>query len=222
MSDVNLAWSLSAPGELTARIDAQTARSYAQDGRFIFDDWSSIIYAEENDIIRWAGILDSSEDLGNGERSIHARSLSGYPNGVKYTSDITRFYQADAFDLVRMLWASMQSDPMANINMTLSSNKSGQLIGSEDPGPAPVKNPGESDEDFQARMTAYASAINEPYELAWYNTPDFGEEISKIINQVAGEYTEQYTWDGLRQDVEHKINLYWPSAGKRRNDLRFV
>lgn len=217
-----ITWVLTGPGEMTFRLDAREAKRYGIDGRFVFDDWSSIVYAEKNGQIQWGGIVDGSDDAGNGERIVHLRSLSGYAKGVKYTSDVTRFYQMDAFDIVRLLWSTMQSDPMADIGMTLSSNLSGITIGSEDPGPAPIREPGETEEAWQARLTEYATRINEPYELAWYNTPDFGEEVEKIMGQAAADSVESYSWNEDGSDVINRLNLYWPTAGARRHDLRFV
>ena len=220
--DPTLSWALSGVGEFNCRLDARVARTYGIDGRFVFDDWSSFVYAEENGVLRWAGIVDASEDAGNGERTVHARSLAGYAKGVKYTSDVTRYYEIDAFDLIRLLWTSMQSDPMCDIDMAFSQNQAGVVIGSPDPGPAPIRGDGESEEDWQARLSEYATRTNDPYELAWYNTPDFGEEMDKIVSQVNADYVEEHSWLPETDGVEHKIGLYWPTAGARRHDLRFV
>ena len=220
--DVNLTWALSGPGDLTSILDARVAKQFGIDDRFVYDEWSSYIFAEKDNVLQWGGIIDQSEDIGNGRRSIHARSFSGYAKGVKYTSDLTRYYAIDAFDLIRLLYDTMQADPMQDIGMILSSNLAGQIVGSEDPGDAPVRAPGESDEDFEARMTEYATRINEPYELAWYNTPDFGEEVDKIMAQIDGDYVERHEWNGLRDEVFHYLDLSWPTAGARRTDLRFV
>lgn len=219
--DCDLEWGLSTPGTLNARLDAVSAKEIAQDGILMFDEWSTIIYAEENDVIRWAGIVDSSQDEGNGERSITAVSFSGYPHGRIYTGEL-RYYQADGFDLVRMLWNMLQSEQYSDLGVQLNDTLSGVLIGSEDPGIKPTQNPGESLEDYEARVAQWQSLINDPYELNWWNTPDYGQEIDNLMAQTAGEYVETHAWINNKTEVDHRIDLYWPIAGNRRTDLRFV
>ncbi len=219
---VNLEWALSGPGGLTAELDAISAEQIGIDGILMYDEWSTIIYAEEDDIIRWAGIVDSSADIGNGEREITAISFSGYPTGRIYTGEL-RFYQEDGFDLIRMLWQLVQEDPQSDLGVILNDELSGILIGSEDPGSKPEPNPGEDAASYEARVVAWQSAINEPYELNWWNTPDYGAEIDGLLADTSGEYVEYHSWvDSNKTGVKHNIDLYYMDAGSRRFDLRFV
>lgn len=222
MLGTNLEWTLSGPGALSASLDAVAAKEIAGDGILLFDEWSSLIYAEEDDIIRWGGIVDSSTDMGNGARQITARSFSGYPEGRVYLDEL-RYYETDGFDLIRMLWGKLQEDPLADLDVQLSQNKSGITIGSAAPGDRPVQQAGETLEAYEARVVQWQSAINEPYELAWWNTPDYGNEIDNLIIQTGGAYTERHAWTGVNKDaVSHDIDLHFPLAGNRRADLRFV
>lgn len=222
LRETNLEWALSGAGALSAKLDAVSAKEMASDGILLYDEWSTIIYAEEDDQIRWGGIISGSVDLGNGEREITATSFAGYPYGRIFRDEL-RFYQNDAFYLIRLLWNLLQSDEHSDLGVVLSDNMSGVIIGSEDPGSRPVQGPDEPLETYEARVVEWQSAINEPYELAWWNTPDYGQEIENLIQSSGGEFVEHHSWTGTNKNsVEHRINLHYPWAGYRRNDLRFV
>jgi hypothetical protein len=62
----------------------------------------------------------------------------------------------------------------------------------------------------------------EPYKLSWWEAPDCGSEIDSLATLVPFEYREHHQWNDDRSDVEHYLDLEWPSGGSRRNDLRFA
>lgn len=219
LQDVELTWQLTGPGAMTAWVDPYIAPQIASDNRFLLDEWSTLIYAEQDGIIKWGGMLASSADAGEGARTIACISFAGYPTGRIWTKELS-LYVADAFDLVRMLWDFVQEDPAADLDVQVSPDKANFIIGSADPGPMPTQNPGERDEDFSARLTAWQQLVNEPYELAWWNSPDCGQEIDNLMQQSRTDYVEQHAWVG--DQVAHYINLYPEGRVNRRTDLRFV
>lgn len=224
LNNVQVSWALSGPGELTATVDAITADSRDSAGRLVLDEWGTFIYAEENDIIRWGGILHSSVDAGNGSRSLTCTSFSGYPNGRLYTdfSDTGyRVYVKDAFDIIRYLWSWVQNSYNSNLGVQLNDVMSGYVMGSEDPGPQPVRSSFPTNAAYLDAKTKWQSAVNEPYVLAWWNMPDIGNEINNILTESRGEYIEYHTWTADKQSVVHRIDLS-TYAGSRRDDLRFI
>lgn len=220
--DVELDWALTGPGSISGTVDAASVGVLAVDGGELFSKWSTLLYAEEDDDIKWGGIVDNISDVINGEITFTGRSFAGYPLGRKYLSDYTKFYETDAFDLIRMLWRLCQEDAYGDLEVVLSGDMSGYIIGSNDPGIMPTREMGETDQEWDARLTTYLTKNNEPYELAWWLMLDFGEEINKIMTEANADFVENHYWRGDKSAVLHQIDLRTPGVGRRRSDLRFV
>lgn len=60
----------------------------------------------------------------------------------------------------------------------------------------------------------------EPYRLLATNTPDCGQEIDNLAKQTPFDYTETHSWNG--ENIAHRVDLYYPRAGRQRTDLAFV
>ncbi len=235
LRDVSIEWNMSAPGELTCTVDALTSRQKAHDGKSLFLEWSTFIYAEEDDKIKFGGVLTSNESGDEGERSFVFTSFSGYPTGrifLAHDDDpeqagkatALRYYETDAFIVIRKLWNYLQGTTNGNIGVNVSNNLAGHDIGSADPGSRPVRRDKEDKKDYEKRVTAWQSAVNEPYEIAWWNTPDIGNEIDNILAEAGAEYIEEHSWSdpSTKEVVQHNIYLNAGNPGANRNDLRFV
>lgn len=221
LQNVNITWTLSGPSELTATVDGATASQIATDGSLLLDEWSTFVYAENNNQILFGGIMTGSSDVGLGARDVTFNSFSSYPTGRIWLGELT-LYVTDAFDIIRVLWDAVQSDPNGNIGIAVSENLANYVIGSADPGPRPEQGVGESNEDYEVRLEAWQVLINEPYELAWWNNQDCGNEIDNILQQSHTDYLERHEWDDNRENVFHYIDLLEEGWMVRRNDLRFM
>lgn len=117
-----LSWALSASGSLKGTLASSVGAAKAQDGRPLFEEWGTLLYAEADGQIRWGGIVIQS---GQGEKdwSIEAASLSSYPNGLPYLGE---YYAAerDPAQVVRDIWDHLQNfdKPSGDLGM--------QIIGS--------------------------------------------------------------------------------------------
>lgn len=212
LDQVDISWVLTGPGSMTAKINADLALATGIDGKPLFDVWSTLVYAEKDGEIRWGGVLDVINDAENGEKDLTFISFSGYPKGRIYTGEY-RLYQADAFDIVRYIWNWLQSDTYGNIDVIVSSGLSGVTIGTEDPGPKPVQGAGETAAAYSNRLLSWQTLRNEPYELAWWNTPDCGSEIDSLLTEAGAEYVEVHMWaDEAQTIVNHHIYMYRPGA----------
>lgn len=212
LEQVDISWVLTGPGSMTAHIPADLALAVGIDGRPLFDVWSTIVYAEKDGEIRWGGLLNAMNDAENGEKDLTFISFSGYPKGRIYTGEY-RLYQADAFDIIRYIWNWIQFDPFGDLGVILSSGLSGVTIGTEDPGPRPVQAEGESLTAFQNRLLSWQTLRNEPYELAWWNTPDCGSEIDQLLTEAGAEYVEVHLWANEEKTaVSHQIFMFRPGA----------
>lgn len=225
--DVNITWALSGPGGMSAKVDAIDARTVALDGLLVLEEWSTAVYAESDGEIRWGGILHSSTAEENGARSLEFVGFAGYPKGRVYMGNEYRLWEADPFDVVRTLWAYVQSDPSANLNVTVDSGSCPVKIGDPSPGPKPVRSDYPTTEagkkKYQNELAAWTNYAGEPYELAWWLSLDCGDEIENVVAEAGAEFFERHWWvDADRTQVAHHIDLGYPSIGGRRFDLRFA
>lgn len=225
--EVNITWSLSGPGGMTAKIDADQAGERALDGLMILEEWSTAVYAEVDGEIRWGGLLHSSSTEEGGVRALEFVGFSGYPKGRVYDSDTYRLWEADPFDIVRTLWAHVQSDEYANLGVTVDNDKCPVKIGDPSPGPKPKRDDYGSNEQgkkkYQTDLAEWSNYAGEPYELAWWLSLDCGDEIDNVLAEAGAEYKEKHWWmDSNRTQVRHHIELGYPGLGARREDLRFM
>lgn len=124
-----LTWSLSAAGSLKGSVAPDMGALQAPDGRPLFEEWNTLIYAEADGQIRWGGIVIRSEASNDGW-DIEAASFATYPTGIPYLS---RFYGsgADPADVVREIWSHIQSysAPSGSLGVTVTGSTD-QTVGS--------------------------------------------------------------------------------------------
>ncbi|MDG4792706.1 hypothetical protein [Micromonospora sp. WMMD1082] len=64
-----------------------------------------------------------------------------------------------------------------------------------------------------------AAVPAEPYQLAWWDTPDCGSELDKLAQETPFDYAEEHRWAG--DEIAHRIRIGYPRLGRRRDDLAF-
>ncbi|MEU2968960.1 hypothetical protein ABZ687_28785 [Streptomyces ardesiacus] len=102
----------------------------------------------------------------------------------------------DAFDVVRHIWAHLQSFDMAKLGVTLDGHDSGYKLG--------------------------AANGEDPWELLWWNNPDCGQTINSVMQLAKADYLERHYWDGTKEKIRHHIDFGTRRLGKTRSDLRFA
>lgn len=58
------------------------------------------------------------------------------------------------------------------------------------------------------------------YKLNWWETPDCGQEINSLASETPFDLIERHYWDG--EAIKHEIQVAYPRAGRRRDDLAFI
>ena len=219
-----LSWALAGPGTMSFKVDPITAKTLAPDNSLVLDEWSTAIYAEANNQIRWGGIVHSSvEGDSPGSRDIECISFSGYAKGRLYDGPYYFLWQPDVFDMIRLIWNFIQTTPGGNLGMLIDSNKAGLTLGDPGPGPAPQRSSYKTTEAWQEAQTAWTNYPGQAYELAWWDQKDCGDEIDSICQETGAEFTEVHSWaDSGKNTVTHRLDLGTPKLGSRRTDLRFV
>jgi hypothetical protein len=67
-----------------------------------------------------------------------------------------------------------------------------------------------------------ASNGEDPWELAWWDSPDCGQVISDVMSLAKADYLERHYWDGTKEKILHHIDLGTKRLGRTRHDLRFA
>lgn len=208
LRDPQLTWSLSGPDALTATLDPEIGGLVAADNRPLFDEWGTLLYAEEEGLIRLGGIVTHSE-FDNATWSIEAAGFPAYAKGLPYLDEF-QSDSVDPLDVVRKIWQHVQSQPDGDLGVVVDDTTSPVRIGKKPRHVQFTTGEGES-VSFEA---------NEAYKLVWWEAKDCGDEIDSLAKQCPFDYHEEHRWIG--DQIEHRIRLGYPRLGRRRDDLRFM
>ena len=172
------------------------------------------IHIEENGFIRASGILQPTGVDEDETLTLEAVGPSAYPTGQPYDNKFEGI-NLDPADIIRVIWGHLQSYSDANLGVIVRGNtpvKLGKPLPPAPPDPLPegYVDPNPNDNN------------DKPYSLLWWEAPDCGEEISKLISETPMDYVEYATWNADKTDVLHYIDLGFPRAGRKRDDISFV
>jgi hypothetical protein len=158
----SITWQLNAADQFSCQVGPPRPDLLGADGNPIFRIWQTATYLEENDEIKFGGILTSVS--GNGPLlQLGFTGFAGYANGIIYEGPVYKKTAVDALDVVRDLWDWVQDQPGGNIGLVLDSTKANSLLGAySQPGasttmtratPAGTTSlPVKSNANFQAQM----------------------------------------------------------------------
>lgn len=209
LRNVEIEDSLSSPNSFSATISPELGNLKDSDGRPLFEEHSTAIYAEKDGEIRGGGILAHSGFEGP-EWSLECTGFVGYAKDTPYTGDGIFYINTDTLDIFRAIWGHIQSQNGSNIGLTFDTQDSGRLIGSEltaseyDP------------EGGSDGLTLETQA----YKLAWYQDHDLLSNLTGLSEESPFDFTERHYWSG--DTITHRVDFGVPAIGTRRNDLRFV
>jgi hypothetical protein len=245
LRDVEIIDELSGPGGLMASI-APELRAATRNGERILKEWQTAIYAQDRSgQIRGAGILVHSEPQDDTQRwDLECPGWTAYPTGIAYDGELS-WWEADPFDVVRHLWAHLQSYDHGDLGMVVSNAKSSVRLGPPQPparpadyvktelkaplkgnkpnkGSQPKRKRGESDNHYALRVQAW--------EQDWFDRVDAWEadyltrkaqyDEAKIAQEMGADYTKslQELWDD--QYGDHKpYELSWWEAPDCGNEI---
>jgi hypothetical protein len=123
-----ITWTLNSADNFSCTINPPRADLLDASGEPIFNEWQTALYLEENDEIKFGGILTSSQFAGP-EWQLGAIGFSAYPNGMPYEGAVYKVTFTDGLDVVRYLWKWLQDQVDANLGLVLDSTKSGVQVG---------------------------------------------------------------------------------------------
>lgn len=167
-----------------------------------------MIHIDVNGYIVASCILKPGQFTADGTWKFEAEGFSSYPNGLPYMGEYEGV-QVDPLDMVRKLWAHVQSFPNGNLGVIVDKTSSKVRIGN------PPK-----DVNFETNSGDTVEFESGPYKLNWWDGIDCGKEIIDLAKQTPFDYEEVSRWvSGNR--IEKGIKIGYPRLGKRRDDLRF-
>jgi hypothetical protein len=119
---------LSAVGPLTTSINPIVGRQIAADGRPLFEELGTLLYAVADGEIRWGGIVQSSAWDGT-KWAIDASTFASYPHRIPFQGEY-RGVQVDPADIMRAIWAHVQSYPDGDLGVVVTGS-TGLKVGTD-------------------------------------------------------------------------------------------
>lgn len=198
---------LSAPGSISGSLPVEFKDLRLADGSLAIREWGCLLVAEQEGRDPVCGIVDGVRVEGQ-SLAIEAGGVSMYPNQMPWLGPDFAGIDADPLDMVRKIWAHLQSYPDGDIGVTVDALKSPIRIGEE-----------ERTVEFQTGAGDSVEFETGPFRLAWWAADDLGKTLSDLFSDHPLAYRERSFWDG--EDIRHRIELGHPQLGVRRHDLRF-
>src|SRR6266567_7828219 len=230
MTAVTMTWDL-ATDQFQGTISPRDKERTAIDGRPLFDEWSTAIYAVESGVIRWGGLLVDSDFTGS-SWVLNAIGFRGYPNGNIYNGAVYSQNAVDPLAVVRFIWSYLQSQPNGNIGLTVDSTTSTSRVGKAtyivSLGSQTLTQIAASINLTLAQVQALNTTANRiangftyqtlpatgnvpagvqvitalsPYILAWYNASDCGQELSNLAQTTPFDMFETHAWTDATQNT---------------------
>lgn len=190
----------SGPGELSGVVDVQHRSLFEPNGDSFFVPWRTAIYPEANKRIQ-AGFLVANLKESGATLGLDCVGFTGYFAGQPYEGAY-REVGVDALDVARHLVDHLQQFKGANLGMEVGSAKSGRLLGTKKV---------EGDEE------------SGPYRLTAFEDTDIGAEWDQLAEETPFAYRMEHGWNRLVPgQINHKLQLGYPTLGRRLHKLRFV
>jgi hypothetical protein len=109
---------LSAVGSMTLTVGAAQATQLADDDLPVFQEWGTIVTLDDDGQIRFRGIV-TDLDYDGPDWKITVSSMGTYPYGTPYDGDPYYGAEVDPADIVRKLWAHVQSFPDSDLSVSV-------------------------------------------------------------------------------------------------------
>lgn len=177
--------------------------------------WGDLIHFEDDaGRIAATGVLMPAGIDESGGVKIEAEGPSTYPHGMLWTGDYEGV-QVDPLDIVRMIWADLQSKPFGDLNVYIGGATSPVRIGEE-----------KRDVSFDATNadTGQTTAVEfsaGPYTLNWWENTDLGSEIDRLAQETPFDYLDHSQWNADKTGIDKFLFLGYPRLGHKRYDLGF-
>lgn len=215
------------------RVDENATKMLGEDGEPIWSKWNTLLLAEEDGKLAWAGICTTADPTDKG-LDLEFVGPRGWLQGVPFL-DVLSVWKTNAFDVLRTLLAhSEQYTP--GFKFVVPTHDSQYTVGDPNPPPKPKKpgrRKGESKTDYadsdrikkwekEAKQWDEDYGDYERFEIAYYEGPYVGEEMDTLAKEVGFDYREGVEWvDPNTRKVRYTL-YFADSIRNRRTDIEFV
>ena len=212
LSDPQVALVLSGPTSITGVLkpeDPETRKLLLGGG---FEPWACWIHHEIEGEIRASGILQPYQIDGE-TLSVEAAGVSAYAHGIPWLAELSAI-QIDPADVVRAIWAHLQSYPDGQLGVTVTGTTPVRIGTPAMTVPKTDPETGDPvlDEDGHAVLEDVEA---KPYELMFWEGTDCGSEIDSLAGEAPFDYIERCAWNDARTTVTHWIEIRYPRIGQR-------
>lgn len=246
LRDVSLSPAISGPYQVSATISPDWPDLLAPDGLPVLREWSTLIVAEHQGVIRGGGIVTSTSMEGP-VFEVTCTGFTAYPATQPLVSSLTwggtsagtTGNGVDPAVVYRALWAHLQGLSGGNLGVVVDATATPYRLGAwhnarrlnddgtlgpakeiQDP-PIPIDQvppPG-----YKKPVPATGKTVYWAYALHPHEGIDVGAKLDELAKQAPLDWREEYVWaDAAKTDVRLRLRLGHPRLGRRREDLRFV
>lgn len=219
-----------ATGVIPAALDVEKA----PDGRPLWWERGTTLYAELNGHLEWVGLCSFTRPTASG-REVEFKGLTSAYDLIGFDG-ILREWEPDPFNMVRQLISNGKAQANGDVGLQIiEDGRAPTYAGDEQPPrerPEKVKRQrGESKEHFAEREEDRAKEQQQwdkdygerrPYLVAWWEAPYIGEELRELAREIPFDWYEQHRWtDRDNLEARHDLVLT-PRRGRERSDVRLV
>lgn len=184
---------LSGPGGVFGAIRTELLGVVADDGRPLFEEWSTALFVEEAGDIKAGGIISRIGKKGT-NRDIEAGGYAAYPTGIPYADNWLPNDAPDPTAVFAKVWSYVQSFPDADLGVTVDPVDTWMVV-TNGTGP------------FRFLETEYR---------------DCGDTLSSLAQTAQFDYLETHSWNSSHTGIDHAVKIGFPRLGRKRDDLRFA
>lgn len=205
--DVECEDMLTGVNSLTANISPEYSRLKTDDGKPLFEEWGTAIFAEDSSgEIRGGGILVNSA-LNGPDWGLECVGYTGYLTDLAYTGPGEHFEEVDAADIFRAVWDYAQSEPGGDLRLEVDGYMSRVLVGDK------LK---QIEFDTENGPVTFEAG---PYKLNRFSNHDLSDDVTELASIGRFDWRERHYW---RDDATMAHVLDLGTIGRRRDDLRFM
>ena len=233
LTDPEFSWKRSAPNSGKALIAAGTGQVVASDGQNTWGKFNTLLFAEEDGKLAWAGICAAATPDDKGTQ-LELMGINGWLQRVPYEGFYS-VWRTNLFDTIRHLVAySKRYEP--GFDFTVPNNDSIFTVGDAQPPnkpKQPARRKGETKSEWQGskRYDEWQDDIKEwnekygnrkKFEIAWFEAPYIGEEIDSLVREFGIMYRERVAWADKGNLIPRFYFDFADDLKNRRTDIAFI
>lgn len=233
-ASLDVTWQLNGAGRAKGLIPTSLDTPRGADGRPLWLERGTTLYAEEDGQLKWVGLCSWQRRTSAG-RELEFKGMKWGYDLIGYTSRI-RQWEPHPYDVVADLLDNAHGQPDGDLGMTLvrQGAPDGYPGDEQPPEDRPKKvnrRKGETSAEYAARQARRREDQAEwdkkygdrrPYELAWWEAPYVGEELSELARELPFDYYERHEWADREALTRRSELVVTARKGTQRPDLALV